>query len=371
MVGITGYNDLLPAQDKDYEYIEYVPPGAWGLKLGRVAEKITNFPKETSNDETSSGQPFSVLIPTNPPDDSAYEIPIPEGRPGQEGNELYDQLTVEAKIAIGTIHIPCKSVGIGRNQNLMSELETRFNKMAQRRAHEVSDGPPPVLPNRDERNVSPEVPKTPPFRKPAVEPPKAGLNPPKMWQHAKGLKPLNISASSGNTYPQDQQATSPQSPRTPTRPTSPRRLIPDKEQYERVFKKSHPEQRISPKILPTTFPKPSKVTQNTSAHGDISGEGACGGQPNKIISLEHVPNDISTLTVTDVADCLHLLNLGEHADKFVREQVDGHFLQSLTAEDIQEGFGLNNIGSRKIEMFARNGWKPNYSSHKIIKMNNK
>ena len=319
MVGITGYNDLLPSQDTDYEYIEFVPPGPWGLKTGRLAKKASNFPKESSNSITQSGQPFSVLVPANPPNHSAYDIHIPQNCHDQGGKipSKSSQHTLEPP---GTVEKPSMALDVRRSQGVISELEERITKMTHQKA---------------------------PFRKAPVQPPKRESNPPEIKYSQQIPNVLKKNS------PQEEQAVSTQSPIS----QSPWILFHDETEI--------PEQRESSKIQVSL---PSAVTQATSAHGaDMSVEDTSGGLHLGITCLEDVPKDISTLSVSDVGDCLRLLNLQKYSNMFKEQQVDGQLLKSLSAIAIEEGFGLNSISSKKVEMFAKNGWRPAYSSHHTSK----
>ena len=78
----------------------------------------------------------------------------------------------------------------------------------------------------------------------------------------------------------------------------------------------------------------------------------------KFRSLDDIPEDITPLTVDEVAECLRLLNLGMYVRKFVDYQVDGELLKAFNYEDLHKEFGISVVNAKKIERFAKHGWRP-------------
>ena len=75
-------------------------------------------------------------------------------------------------------------------------------------------------------------------------------------------------------------------------------------------------------------------------------------------SLDDIPRDISSLTVEDVAQCLRMLNMGMYVRKFIDYQVDGDLLNIFTYEDLHKEFGISIAMAKKLERFAKQGWRP-------------
>lgn len=71
------------------------------------------------------------------------------------------------------------------------------------------------------------------------------------------------------------------------------------------------------------------------------------------------PDDLSTLSVTDIAHCLRYIGMKDKlVYRFVEEQIDGKLLLELDSDLLREGFpGLNALERKKILDFI-GGWRP-------------
>ena len=72
--------------------------------------------------------------------------------------------------------------------------------------------------------------------------------------------------------------------------------------------------------------------------------------------IAKVPLDLSGLSVSQVSDILRNLNMGQHADRFEDEMIDGKFLMELTESDL-ELFEIEGFYRKKLLRFI-NGWRP-------------
>ena len=69
------------------------------------------------------------------------------------------------------------------------------------------------------------------------------------------------------------------------------------------------------------------------------------------------PGQVTSMTVEDISDCLCVLKMSHHVDKFLEEAVDGELLMSLDEEMLMQSFGFTAYEARKISKF-KNGWRP-------------
>ncbi|XP_015198561.1 uncharacterized protein [Lepisosteus oculatus] len=79
--------------------------------------------------------------------------------------------------------------------------------------------------------------------------------------------------------------------------------------------------------------------------------------PTTFQTLAEVPTDLHGLSVAEVCDCLQLLNLGQYAEAFQHEQVDGSFLYMLEPDMMSDVMGMKSLHIAKLLHF-RVGWRP-------------
>ncbi|KAM9311823.1 uncharacterized protein PAF06_009686 [Gastrophryne carolinensis] len=75
-------------------------------------------------------------------------------------------------------------------------------------------------------------------------------------------------------------------------------------------------------------------------------------------SLNEVPSDLHNLSVTQICECLNLLNMGQYIKAFESSQVDGQLVYDLNQEMMNTCLGMNVLNSIKFLKF-RDGWRPN------------
>ena len=76
--------------------------------------------------------------------------------------------------------------------------------------------------------------------------------------------------------------------------------------------------------------------------------------PYKLIC--NVPLDLSDMSVNEVADVLRNLNMGQYANIFEDELIDGRLLNELTDSDL-ESFNMTALHRTKLMKFVK-GWRP-------------
>ena len=74
-------------------------------------------------------------------------------------------------------------------------------------------------------------------------------------------------------------------------------------------------------------------------------------------AIAKYPTDLSKLTVTEVSRLLHNLGMGNYAEMFAEEMVDGDMLNSMNAENLQS-LNLSPFHIKKLLKFV-GGWRPN------------
>ena len=80
-------------------------------------------------------------------------------------------------------------------------------------------------------------------------------------------------------------------------------------------------------------------------------------------TVAEIPSDVdmSRLTVDQVACCVKLLGLSAQlAASFHEQSIDGMLLISLDEKILVKDFGCSSFEARKLIMFFKNGWRPNF-----------
>jgi hypothetical protein len=74
-------------------------------------------------------------------------------------------------------------------------------------------------------------------------------------------------------------------------------------------------------------------------------------------AIAKYPKDLTSLGVTDVSTLLNYLGMGNHAETFAAELIDGVMLASLDKENL-ESLNLSPFHATKLLKFI-GGWRPN------------
>ena len=100
------------------------------------------------------------------------------------------------------------------------------------------------------------------------------------------------------------------------------------------------ESNEQPTISPQTF-------SNTSGHTETHFE-----------SLRDVQQPINTLSIQQLADCMHLLNMPHHAPTFQSQQIDGSLANHLNDDILIKEFSFTRFEALKFVQFVKHGWRP-------------
>ena len=73
-------------------------------------------------------------------------------------------------------------------------------------------------------------------------------------------------------------------------------------------------------------------------------------------SLDEVPPEIEKLSVSDICECLELMNMNGHIDDFRRHNVDGKKLKGMKESALQKNYAFNPFNASKLTRFVR-GWR--------------
>ncbi|XP_071952420.1 uncharacterized protein [Antedon mediterranea] len=79
---------------------------------------------------------------------------------------------------------------------------------------------------------------------------------------------------------------------------------------------------------------------------------------HRIRSKADIPDDLSNMTCQDVQDCLNLLKLEKHVEKFRENGIDGRLLMDLDQKMMEE-LDLTLIDIHKLQLFTESKWLPN------------
>ena len=74
--------------------------------------------------------------------------------------------------------------------------------------------------------------------------------------------------------------------------------------------------------------------------------------------ISEIPKDISKLTVSQIANCLALLNMSELIPQFQKKLVDGAVLAALEPKDLVDEFEIRPLTAKQLCLFAQNNWRP-------------
>ncbi|XP_073435470.1 uncharacterized protein [Dendrobates tinctorius] len=102
---------------------------------------------------------------------------------------------------------------------------------------------------------------------------------------------------------------------------------------------------------PVPLPKPNYTSSEKAAKTLIPSE-------DTFSSINDIPKDLRNLTVSQVCQCLKLLNMNQYEEAFKSAQVDGQLVYDLNHEMMTSCLGMNGLNVVKFMKF-RDGWRPN------------
>ena len=78
----------------------------------------------------------------------------------------------------------------------------------------------------------------------------------------------------------------------------------------------------------------------------------------KIVKPVNSSSDIDSLLIQDIAEYLHILNIGQYAEQLADAQIDGILLKELDEQILIDEFGFKRFEAIKLMKFARHGHLP-------------
>ena len=78
----------------------------------------------------------------------------------------------------------------------------------------------------------------------------------------------------------------------------------------------------------------------------------------QLSSFSHLPSDLKGLTVEEVSECLRLLNLAHHVEKFRHSQIDGVLLMDIDRNMLKQELNFTEFETMKMLKFLHCGWRP-------------
>ena len=100
-----------------------------------------------------------------------------------------------------------------------------------------------------------------------------------------------------------------------------------------------------PKTLPRKMKLPAEPTRSCEYNKQYK-------------DISEIPKDISKLTVSQIANCLALLNMSELIPQFQKKLVDGAVLVALEPKDLVDEFEIRPLTAKQLCLFAQNNWRP-------------
>jgi hypothetical protein len=68
--------------------------------------------------------------------------------------------------------------------------------------------------------------------------------------------------------------------------------------------------------------------------------------------------NVESLSIHEVTEYLKVLNLGQYAETFRNNMIDGMILIGLSEKMLREDFGMNGVEAFRLLKFAREGYIP-------------
>jgi hypothetical protein len=81
-------------------------------------------------------------------------------------------------------------------------------------------------------------------------------------------------------------------------------------------------------------------------------------QDIKSVKPVNSSSDIDSLSIRDLGEYLHILKIGQYAERLADAQIDGILLKELDEQILNEEFGFKRFEAIKLMKFARHGYLP-------------
>ena len=131
-----------------------------------------------------------------------------------------------------------------------------------------------------------------------------------------------------------------------------------------LFKKAAPKSPRTTESSSIAFQPTSSATisesQPTVASSCNASTSILSNSPSVLSSSLDFPDDLSSLSVSEVGDCLRNLNMERHVDTFEGNLIDGEMLLTLN-EQLLSSLGVSNMFEQKKIIKFIHGWRPKTS----------
>ena len=128
-----------------------------------------------------------------------------------------------------------------------------------------------------------------------------------------------------------------------------------------LFKKAAPKSPRTTESSSITFQPTSSATisesQPTVASSCNASTSILSNSPSVLSSSLDFPDDLSSLSVSEVGDCLRNLKMERHVDTFEGNLIDGEMLLTLN-EELLSSLGVSNMFEQKKIIKFIHGWRP-------------
>ncbi|XP_063406652.1 uncharacterized protein LOC134690613 [Mytilus trossulus] len=85
-----------------------------------------------------------------------------------------------------------------------------------------------------------------------------------------------------------------------------------------------------------------------------------------IVNTTYCPPDVENLSVQELGQYLHVLNLGKHEETLSDALIDGSLIKDLDEKILREEFGFTRFEAIKLMKFARDGYLPKTSQETFL-----
>ncbi|XP_063406643.1 uncharacterized protein LOC134690607 [Mytilus trossulus] len=85
-----------------------------------------------------------------------------------------------------------------------------------------------------------------------------------------------------------------------------------------------------------------------------------------IVNTTYCPPDVENLSVQELGQYLHVLNLGKHEETLSDALIDGSLIKDLDEKFLREEFGFTRFEAIKLMKFARDGYLPKTSQETFL-----
>lgn len=103
--------------------------------------------------------------------------------------------------------------------------------------------------------------------------------------------------------------------------------------------------------------QPVKRFSGNLSQSDIKIMSVQGVPQKRLLTVDDIPDDAETLNVEQLCDCLVILDMSGHVNKFRQKQIDGRVLSGCKQTYLMNDLGVSDLQASKLLRFMR-GWRP-------------